>query len=61
MASDLTYKDIINPTYPHKLVDLIDETEFRGQAHKVRLLNDKLDPIAWDLLRDLLIALKVAK
>jgi hypothetical protein len=46
-------------TYPHKLVDLIDDTKFGSESHKVRLLNEKLDPVAWDLLRDLLIALKV--
>ncbi len=57
----LTYKDIISPTYPHKLVDLIDENRFGGEAHKVRQLNERLDPVAWSLLRDLLMALKVAK
>ena len=58
MDKPLTWEEIINPNYPHKLVDLIDETRFGQEAHKVRALNERLDPIAWSLLKDLLIALK---
>jgi hypothetical protein len=53
--------NIINQQFHYKLVDLIDDTRFGSEAHKVKLLNEKLDPVAWDLLRDLLIALKVVK
>jgi hypothetical protein len=58
MDKEYTWEDIINPTYPHKLVDLVDETRFGSEAHKVRQLNERLDPIAWGLLRDLLKAYK---
>lgn len=55
-----TYSDIINPVYPNKLVDLIDEHLFGNQAHKVRELNERLDPVSWQLLRDLLQCIKVS-
>jgi hypothetical protein len=54
--STLTHQTVINPTYPYRLVDLIDETAFGADAHKVRLLNERLDPIAWDLLKSLLLS-----
>jgi hypothetical protein len=54
MDKDLTYSDIIKPVYHYKLVDLIDAHRFGSDAHKVAELNARLDPIAWDLLRDLL-------
>ena len=59
MSKELTYEEIIGANYPHKLVDRIDETRFGQEAHKVRELNKRLDPIAWKLLQDLLEALKV--
>ncbi len=54
MTNQLTYEEIIDAVYPNKLVDLIDEEFFGSQAHKVKLLNEKLDPNAWFLLQDLL-------
>lgn len=55
----MTYKDIINPVFPYKLVDMIDETKFQSDAHKVRELNERLDPVAWVLLQDLLKYMKI--
>ena len=49
-----TYEQIIDATYPNKLVDLIDAEYFGAQAHKVKLLNERLDPNAWFYLKDLL-------